>query len=73
VTGVAERLIRVLEEGHGGGYQKHLRSFRWEVSVVDQPIMNGVGEEGGLGEGPGAGLISECWGRTRGRPCQQRC
>lgn len=41
VTGVAQRLIAALGQGRGGGYQKHLRSFRWEVAVVNQPVMNG--------------------------------
>lgn len=40
VLGVAKRLIAVLAEGHGGGYQKHLRNFKWSVSVVKEPIMN---------------------------------
>ncbi|KAI8469118.1 MAG: hypothetical protein J3K34DRAFT_288948 [Monoraphidium minutum] len=47
VTGVAERLITVLGEGHGGGYQKHLGSFRWEVAVVNQPVMNAFVFPGG--------------------------
>jgi hypothetical protein len=40
VLGVARRLIAVLGQGHGGGYQKHLRNFKWSVSVVKEPVMN---------------------------------
>jgi len=47
VTGVAQRLIAALGEGHGGGYQKHLRSFKWEVAVVKQPVMNAFVFPGG--------------------------
>eukprot|EP00775_Hariotina_reticulata_P003169 gene3169-3447_t len=47
VLGVAKKLIAVLQQGHGGGYQKHLRNFRWSVSVVRQPIMNAFVFPGG--------------------------
>jgi predicted Zn-dependent protease len=47
VTGVAQRLIAALAGGHGGGYQKHLRSFRWEVAVVNQGVMNAFVFPGG--------------------------
>ena len=47
VTRIAQRLIAALGEGRGGGYQKHLKSFRWEVAVVDQPVMNAFVFPGG--------------------------
>lgn len=47
VTAVAQKLIAALGQGRGGGYQKHLRSFRWEVAVVDQPVMNAFVFPGG--------------------------
>ncbi|KIZ05322.1 peptidase M48, Ste24p [Monoraphidium neglectum] len=47
VTSVAQRLIKALGEGKGGGYQKHLRSFSWEVAVVDEETMNAFVFPGG--------------------------
>ena len=47
VSGVAKRLVGVLSEGHGGGYQRHLRNFQWQVSVVKEPILNAFVYPGG--------------------------
>lgn len=47
VTDIARRLIRVLAENHGGGYQKHLRFFSWSVNVVAEPIPNAFVLPGG--------------------------
>uniref|UniRef100_A0A383VI33 Peptidase M48 domain-containing protein n=1 Tax=Tetradesmus obliquus TaxID=3088 RepID=A0A383VI33_TETOB len=47
VVGVAQRLIAVLGQGHGGGYQKHLRNFKWSVSVVKEQVMNAFVFPGG--------------------------
>eukprot|EP00879_Flechtneria_rotunda_P004587 GHRR01004842.1.p1 GENE.GHRR01004842.1~~GHRR01004842.1.p1 ORF type:complete len:405 (+),score=137.00 GHRR01004842.1:287-1501(+) len=47
VLDVAKRLIKVVQEGHGGGYQKHTHNFKWSVSVVKEPIMNAFVFPGG--------------------------
>lgn len=47
VTGIARRLIKVLGEGHGGGYQRHLRYFSWSVHVVAEPTPNAFVLPGG--------------------------
>jgi Zn-dependent protease with chaperone function len=47
VTGIARRLIRVLGEGHGGGYQRHLRYFSWSCDVVAEPVPNAFVLPGG--------------------------
>jgi len=31
VQKIAERIISAVEEGHGGGFQKHIEKFDWEV------------------------------------------
>lgn len=31
VQKIAERIISAVEEGHGGGFQKHIEKFEWEV------------------------------------------
>jgi Zn-dependent protease with chaperone function len=34
-------------EGHGGGYQRHLRHFSWSVNVVAEPVPNAFVLPGG--------------------------
>jgi Zn-dependent protease with chaperone function len=47
VTDIARRLIRVLAENHGGGYQNHLKHCAWSVNVVAEPIPNAFVLPGG--------------------------
>lgn len=48
VTKVAKRLIDVVSGGeHGGGYQKHVKLFKWQVSVVSEDTMNAFVMPGG--------------------------
>ncbi|KAF6265803.1 peptidase family M48-domain-containing protein [Scenedesmus sp. NREL 46B-D3] len=44
---IAERIISAVEEGHGGGFQKHIRKFDWEVVVLDDPTVNAFVLPGG--------------------------
>eukprot|EP00882_Tetradesmus_deserticola_P000213 GHRQ01000239.1.p1 GENE.GHRQ01000239.1~~GHRQ01000239.1.p1 ORF type:complete len:587 (+),score=236.64 GHRQ01000239.1:206-1762(+) len=47
VQKIAERIISAVEEGHGGGFQKHIRKFDWEVVVLDDPTVNAFVLPGG--------------------------
>lgn len=47
VQRIAERIISAVEEGHGGGFQKHIRKFDWEVVVLDDPTVNAFVLPGG--------------------------
>lgn len=31
VQRIADRIIAAVEEAHGGGFQKHIQKFEWEV------------------------------------------
>eukprot|EP00879_Flechtneria_rotunda_P000699 GHRR01000816.1.p1 GENE.GHRR01000816.1~~GHRR01000816.1.p1 ORF type:complete len:507 (+),score=148.08 GHRR01000816.1:216-1736(+) len=47
VKKIAERIISAVEEGHGGGFQKHINKFEWEVVVIDDPTVNAFVLPGG--------------------------
>jgi Zn-dependent protease with chaperone function len=47
VTDIARRIIKVLGENHGDGYQNHLRHFTWTVNVVADPTPNAFVLPGG--------------------------
>jgi hypothetical protein len=34
VQKTAERIIAAVEQGHGGGFQKHIEKFEWEVGAL---------------------------------------
>jgi hypothetical protein len=39
VQKIAERIIAAVEEGHGGGFQKHIEKFDWEVGVARVKLL----------------------------------
>jgi predicted Zn-dependent protease len=44
---IAERIIAAVEEGHGGGFQKHVEKFDWEVVVINEETVNAFVLPGG--------------------------
>lgn len=41
VQKIAEHIIAAVEEGHGGGFQKHIEKFDWEVGGTSS--LGGIG------------------------------
>ena len=47
VSGIAKRVIKAVEQEYGGGYQSHVKKFKWEVVVVDDKVPNAFVLPGG--------------------------
>lgn len=44
---VARKIIAVVNQGHGGGEQVHLKDLEWEIVVVKSPEVNAFVVPGG--------------------------
>lgn len=40
LANISERIINAANEGHGGGYQQHMKNLTWNVFVIDEPVYN---------------------------------
>lgn len=47
INQIAERVIDAVKKQSGGGYQNHVRDFKWEVVVVDDKVPNAFVLPGG--------------------------
>ena len=45
--GIAKRVINAVGKEYGGGFQKHVAKFKWEVVVVDDKVPNAFVLPGG--------------------------
>lgn len=47
IQGIAKRVIQAVGKEYGGGFQKHVSKFKWEVVVVDDKVPNAFVLPGG--------------------------
>lgn len=47
IQGIAKRVIQAVSKEYGGGFQKHVSKFKWEVVVVDDKVPNAFVLPGG--------------------------
>ena len=47
ISGIAKKVIKVVDQEYGGGYQSHVKKFKWEVVVVDDKVPNAFVLPGG--------------------------
>lgn len=47
VQKIAKRIIEAVDEGHGGGFQDHIKKFDWEVAVIQDDTPNAFVLPGG--------------------------
>ena len=47
IQGIAKRVIAAVGKEYGGGFQKHVAKFKWEVVVVDDKVPNAFVLPGG--------------------------
>lgn len=47
IAGIAKRVINAVGKEYGGGYQSHVKKFKWEVVVVDDKVPNAFVLPGG--------------------------
>ena len=47
IAGIAKRVINAVGQEYGGGYQSHVKKFKWEVVVVDDKVPNAFVLPGG--------------------------
>ena len=47
IQGIAKRVIGAVGKEYGGGFQKHVAKFKWEVVVVDDKVPNAFVLPGG--------------------------
>lgn len=40
VANISERIMDAANEGHGEGYQDHMKELTWNIFVIDEPIYN---------------------------------
>lgn len=47
IAGIAKRVINAVGKEYGGGFQSHVKKFKWEVVVVDDKVPNAFVLPGG--------------------------
>lgn len=47
IAGIAKKVIGAVGKEYGGGFQSHVKKFKWEVVVVDDKVPNAFVLPGG--------------------------